>query len=311
MKDSINMIAEQIAGDFLQEKVKQSYQILGKGIVNQVVVAETEYRKVVVRMNDANTYSDFIKEKWCIEQAIAVGIPSPLVLSIGIADETAYMIQTFVEGENGLDSMKPKTDIWRQLGVYAKMIHSIPVKGYGENLIDPIHGVFQSPPHPGSDGSWLGYVNHNINSLTESDRLIELGVMNDTESKRIKELFEELKKEKFRFALNHGDLSLKNTIVTNEGQVVLLDWGSAEVHVVPHGDINYLINLQILDMGPTMEEMNAFLDGYGLTEEDLASMRPMLLLRAFDKLRWAIDRSPEHIEPFTKYAKQVVEMVLV
>lgn len=310
MKNSVVLKAERIAGDFLQERVKKSLHIIGKGIVNQVCVAETDNSKVVVRMNDAGTYPCFVKENWCIEQARAVGIPSPEVLSIGIADETAYMIQTFLDGENGLDSTKPKTDIWRQLGVYDKLIHTIPVKGYGENLIDPIHGVFQSPPHAGSDGSWLGYLNYNINSLTENDRIIELGVINQTESIKIRKLFEGLKKEKFRFALNHGDVSLNNTIVNKEGQVVLLDWGSAEVSVVPHGDIIEMMKCQILGGGPSVEEFKAFLEGYGVMEKDIADMRSLLLLRAFDKLRWAIDLSPDLIKPFATFTKQVVDMTL-
>jgi len=310
MKDSVVLKAERIAGDFLQERVKKSSQIIGKGIVNQVFVAETDNSKVIVRMNDTGTYSSFAKEKWCIEQARAVGIPSPEVLSIGIAYETAYMIQSFVDGVNGLDSTKSKSDIWRQLGFYVKLIHTIPAKGYGENLIDPIHGMFQSPPHAGTDGSWLGYLNYNINSLTESDRFILLGIINQTESKRIRKLFEGLKKEKFRFALNHGDISLKNTIVNNEGQVVLLDWGSAEVSVVPHGEIIELMKSQILGVGPNIEEFKAFLDGYGLKEKDIASMKPLLLLRAFDKLRWAIDQSPDLIEPFATFAKHVVNITL-
>ncbi|MBS4220324.1 aminoglycoside phosphotransferase family protein [Bacillus sp. FJAT-49711] len=302
--------AERITEDFLQERVIKSYQIIGKGSVNQVCVAETNNRKVVVRMNKADTYSSFVKESWCIEQARAVGIPSPQVLSIGIVDETAYMIQTFIDGENGLDSTKPKRDIWKQLGAYAKLIHTIPVKGYGENLIS-IHGMFQSPPHAGSDGSWLGYVNYNINSLTENDQLIELGVINQTESKKIRKLFEGLKEEKFHFALNHGDVSLKNTIVNNEGQVFLLDWGSAEVSVIPYGDIIEMLKCQILGREPNNEEFKAYLDGYGLMEKDLSSVRVLLLLRAFDKLRWAIDKSPDLIKPCAAFAKQVVDMALI
>jgi aminoglycoside phosphotransferase (APT) family kinase protein len=310
MEDSVVIQAERIAGDFLLEQVKTSYQIIGKGIVNQVCVVETESRKVVVRMNDTGTYASYIKEKWCIEQSAAVGIPGPEVLSIGIADETAYMIQTFVDGDNGLDSTVLKSDVWRQLGEYAKLIHSIQVKGYGENLIDPVHGEFQSPSHAGSDGSWLGYVQYNINSLTEYDRLIELGVITQMKSQRVRKLFENLKKGTFRFGLNHGDISLKNTIVNQADQVILLDWGSAEVSTVPQGDIIQVMQCQILGGDPNFEEFKAFLDGYGISVKDLADMRHLLLLRAFDKLRWAIDRSPDLIEPFATFAKQVVDMIM-
>ncbi|MDQ0901303.1 fructosamine kinase family protein [Paenibacillus sp. V4I7] len=111
MEDSLVIQARRIAGDFLLEQVKTSYQIIGKGNVNKVCVVETESRKVVVRMNDKGTYPNFIKEKWCAEQASAVGTTGPEVLSIGIADETAYMIQSFIDGDNGLDSMVLKS--WR------------------------------------------------------------------------------------------------------------------------------------------------------------------------------------------------------
>ncbi|SFF26170.1 Phosphotransferase enzyme family protein [Paenibacillus algorifonticola] len=263
-------------------------------------------------MNDKDTYPSFIKEKWCIEQAAAVGIPGPEVLSIGIVDETAYMIQTFIHGDNGLDSTVLKSDVWRQLGEYAKLIHSIQVKGFGGNLIDPAHGVFQSPSHAGSDGSWQGYVQYNINSLTEYDRLIKLGVITQMESQRVRKLFENLKKETFRFGLNHGDISLKNTIVNQANQVILLDWGNAEVSVVPHGSVIQLMQYQILGLeeGPNIEEFKAFLDGYGLSAKDLADMRHLLLLRAFDNLRWAIDRSPDLIESYAAFAKQVVDMIM-
>jgi tRNA A-37 threonylcarbamoyl transferase component Bud32 len=310
MEDSVVIQAERIAGDFLLEQTKTSYQIIGKGIINQVCVVETESRKVVVRMNDNDTFPSFMKEKWCIEQAAAVGIPGPEVLSIGIVDETAYMIQTFIYGDNGLDSTVLKSDVWRQLGEYAKLIHSIQVKGFGENLIDPVHGEFQSPSHAGSDGSWQGYVQYNINSLTEYDRLIKLGVITQMESQKVRKLFENLKKETFRFGLNHGDISLKNTIVNQANQVILLDWGNAEVSVVPHGAVIQLMQHQILGEGPNIEEFKAFLDGYGISVKDLAEMRHLLLLRAFDNLRWAIDRSPDLIEPYTAFAKQVVDMIM-
>jgi aminoglycoside phosphotransferase (APT) family kinase protein len=311
MEDSVVTQAERIAGDFLREQTKTSYQIIGKGITNQVCVVETKSHKVVVRMNDKDTLPSFIKEKWCIEQAAAVGIPGPEVLSIGIVDETAYMIQTFIDGNNGLDSTVPRSVIWRQLGEYARHIHSIQVKGYGDNLIDPVHGEFQSPSHAGSDGSWQGYVQYNINSLTESDRLIELGVITQMESQRVRKLFENLKKETFRFGLNHGDLSIKNTIVNQANQVILLDW-NAEVSVVPHATVAQLMHYQILELeeGPNIEEFKAFLDGYGISVKDLAEMRHLLLLRAFDNLRWAIDRSPDLIESYAAFAKQVVGMIM-
>ncbi|WP_454191068.1 phosphotransferase [Paenibacillus sp. Marseille-Q7038] len=310
MGDSLIIQAERIVTNFLLEQVKTSYPIIGKGFVNQVFLVETESCIVVVRMNDIGAYPIYVKEKWCIEQAAAKGIPGPEVLSIGSSNENAYMIQTFVDGDNGLDSTTLNSDVWRRLGVYAKLIHSIEVNGYGENLIDPVHGEFHSPSHAGSDGSWLGYVQYNINSLTEDDRLIELGIINQMQSKRVRELFESLKKRTFRFGLIHGDISLKNTIVDQTGQVILLDWGNAEVRAVPHGEIICLMQCQILNGTPNEEELKAFLEGYGISVEVLPEMRQLLLLKAIDNLRWAIDRSPNLTESYASFAKQVLDLIM-
>ncbi|WP_440112346.1 aminoglycoside phosphotransferase family protein [Paenibacillus sp. QZ-Y1] len=308
MKNAVVMQAERIVSHFLPGQVKSSHHILGKGFVNQVCLVETESEKVVVRMNNKDNFPTFMKEKWCIEQATAAGIPGPQTLSVGITDEVAYMIQTFVEGDNGLDSSVFESEIWRKLGAYAQRIHSIQVTGFGGDLIDPVQGTFHSPPHPGSDGSWDGYVQYNINSLTEHDRLIELGVITKMESETIRHWFEQLKMEKFRFGLCHGDLSLKNTIVNETGQVILLDWGSAEVTVVPHGDIIHLLRCQLRGEGPDAEQLRAFFEGYGISKQELDQMRHVLLLQAFDTLRWAIDQSPGEIESYAAFAKQALNM---
>lgn len=185
------------------------------------------------------------------------------------------------------------------------------MKGYGENLIDPVQGEFQSPPHAGSDGTWQGYVQHNINSLTEHDPLIELGVINQAESQRIKQRFEDIKSEPFRFGLIHGDISLKNTIINQANQVILLDW-NAKVSVVPHATVAQLMHYQILglDESPNAEEFEAFIDGYGISGEDLSGIRNYLLLRAFDNLRWSIDQRPDLVKPYAAFAKQVVDITM-
>ncbi|WP_308634900.1 phosphotransferase family protein [Paenibacillus silvisoli] len=309
-ENSILLRAERIAGDYLREPITESYPIVGKGMVNQVCVVATERRKVVVRMNDEAAYTRFEKEKWCIERAAAAGIPVPEVLTVGTVEDSSYMIQTFIEGDNGLDSEVPESHIWRQLGGYARRFHAIEVSGFGEELVDPARGVFRSPPHPGSDGSWLGYVQYNINSLTERDKLIELGVLTAETSERVRAIFERLKQQSFRFGLIHNDLSLKNTIVDPAGQAIVIDWENAEVSVVPHEDLIEIMKCQMLGGSPDSDGFQAFLDGYGYAEKELDVTWELLLLRAFDKLRWAIDRSPDLVESFAAYAKRVVDRVL-
>ncbi|OMF11425.1 phosphotransferase [Paenibacillus amylolyticus] len=313
MKNSIVNQAEQIANDFLLEKVTCSYHIVGKGFVNQVCLVETASHKVIVRMNNPDTYPTFLKEKWCIERATSAGIPGPETLSVGVNAEHAYMIQTVVEGDNGLDMTVSPSMIWRKLGEYTQRLQSIPVTGFGRDLHDSVQDRFYSPPHAGSDGSWQGYVQYNINSLTEQDPLIELGVMTMEESQVVRQLFEQMKMQKFCFGLCHGDLSLKNTIVSLTGEITILDWGNAEVTVTPYGDIIQLLQCQLRGEGPDNEELKAFLEGYGTSvqeqEHELNQARYVLLLKAFDTLRWSIDRSPDQIEFYTTLAKQALEQV--
>lgn len=82
--------------------------------------------------------------------------------------------------------------------------------------------------------------------------------------------------------------------------------------MVPHATVAQLTHYQILglDESASVEEFNAFMHEYGISEKDLSEIRHFLLLRAFDNLRWAIDRSPDLIESYASFAKQVVDMIM-
>lgn len=64
----------------------------------------------------------------------------------------------------------------------------------------------------------------------------------------------------------------------------------------------------------TAEEMIAFRQGYGLSDEEHRRLKPELdrlfLLTSFDKLRWAIDRSRSRIEEFVERAKTALSLNL-
>jgi tRNA A-37 threonylcarbamoyl transferase component Bud32 len=139
------------------------------------------------------------------------------------------------------------------------------------------------------------YVNYNIESLNENDQLLKLKVLTQRESRIIRTIFEELKGQSFDFGLNHGDLSLKNVIVNEFGNVHLIDWGSAEASIVPHHDLIQMLKMRMLENDPADADSQSFLEGYGISPFELAQMLPtlesLLLLRAFDKLRWALDRA--------------------
>jgi len=65
---------------------------------------------------------------------------------------------------------------------------------------------------------------------------------------------------------------------------------------------------------PNNDEIQAFLEGYGISNSDFKEMKPdlysIMLLDSFDKLRWSIDRSPSNIAAFIKYAKTILDQKL-
>jgi RIO-like serine/threonine protein kinase len=63
--------------------------------------------------------------------------------------------------------------------------------------------------------------------------------------------FEELKALPSRSGLNQGDCTLKNVTVDRQGNVQLLDWGSALVHSTPYYDVSQILKTQIEINDPT------------------------------------------------------------
>jgi aminoglycoside phosphotransferase (APT) family kinase protein len=300
-------LASRVTSSLLNEPLVEVTPLVGKGSVNKVFIVEGVNHKVVIRMSDrSEALDEYTKEAWCIEHAAARGVLVPSVISVGRCEGNAYIIQSFIAGDEGRDSPAPKLGIWRELGKYAKLIHSIGVPGFGLRLSEITRGDARK--------SWLRYLEYNIESLTENDLLIELKVLTQLQSKRIKDVFANLRGREFTFGLNHGDISLKNTIVDMRDRVNLLDWGSAEAGIVPHHDLIQILKMNMLEGDPDGEEIRAFLDGYGISPAELERMMPelesLLVLRAFDKLRWAIDWNIEELDRFVSHAREAVSRCL-
>jgi aminoglycoside phosphotransferase (APT) family kinase protein len=300
-------LAARITSSLLDEPLVEITPLIGKGSVNKVFIVEAVKHKVVARMSDrAEALEEYAKEAWCIEHAAARGVPVPSVMSVGRSEGVAYLIQSYIAGDEGRDSPAPKPGIWRQLGKYARLIHSIGVKGFGLKLSDITQGDARK--------AWSRYLEYNIESLTEDDPLIKLKVLTRPQAKVIKAVFADLTGREFTFGLNHGDLSLKNTVVDVRGRVSLLDWGSAEAAIVPHHDLIQMLKMNMLEGVPGGEEIRAFLAGYGISPAALERMMPelesLLVLRSFDKLRWAIDWKVGELDGYVSHARDAVSRCL-
>ena len=66
----------------------------------------------------------------------------------------------------------------------------------------------------------------------------------------------------------------------------------------------------MLENDPDDSEIEAFLGGYGISkieyEKILPDLKTLSLLRAFDKLRWAIDWKIQNLEDYIFQAKETV-----
>jgi aminoglycoside phosphotransferase (APT) family kinase protein len=301
--DSDLDLAALVATTFLHRPVQAIAPICGKGSVNLIFTVQARDVTVVVRMSKpedaARGLLFYEKEAWCLAQAAAVGIPGPQVLEVGRWGGRPYMLQTLVAGANGEDSGLDETHLWRVLGQYARRIHAIALDGFGESLPDFHKGNAQA--------LWRAYVDYNLRCLTHDDALLRLNVYRPEQADAIRQVFQTLRRTAVRIGLNHYDLAIRNTLVAATGEVSLLDWGSAEAHLVPHYDL-----LEILRrLSPNDARFQAFLGGYGLDDGEFAVLLPevrnLALLKAFDLTRWAIDRCPSRIGEIAEQARQVVE----
>ena len=278
-------------------------EILGKGSVNRVfTVITSDNTKYIIRMRDnLSALAEYEKERWCIERAISSGIISPKVYAVGSYDKVPYIIESYVEGINGFDAKEIQLELWKKIGEYAKKINSIEAKGFG---LDFKNGKFYNDFTP----NWNAYVQYNISCLKSDDKFIDFGVYDIFNRNFIKNVFCELLNKNFDFGLCHGDLSPRNVIVNLQG-VCLIDWGCALINIYPHYNITTLLKGQIMKDIPNDNQINYFFDGYGISEEEYKIMKrdiyAILLIDAYDKLRWAIDKSPDDINEYSEYARIV------
>ncbi len=300
MNGKVNQVIEDIARS-IREKVTNILPIIGNGSVNQVFIVTTDKEKLVMRLNKDRGFDEFIKEKWCIKHAAEKGVPSPTVISIDEMDGYSYMIQSFLEGTLGTEAGIDKVMVWKEIGKYAKLIHNIPVSGFGLDSAE----IMDSKANT-SQQKFNRYLTYNIESLNQEDKLLELGALDHEQSKKVKTLFETLLHKQFSFGLNHGDLSLKNVIVSNTNSVAIFDWGSAEAEIVPHHDFGEILKSSLKS---NSQEFHSFLNGYGLSSGEYKQIEDdvhtLMLLRAIDKLRWAIEKNPGELPAFISGVKEM------
>jgi tRNA A-37 threonylcarbamoyl transferase component Bud32 len=306
-KEDLNLAAE-LAYDVARSPVLRVQPILGRGIVNWAIHVEAGDVSVVVRLaragSDETALRDYQKEAWCLEKARQIGLPGPRALSTGDHDGRAYIVLTYVPGESGVGVPMNVLGVWKELGGYAARIRQIPVSGFGNVLADSEAGRFEDSFHT----SWRDQIEYNIDRLVPDDPLIRLGVYDRSQQDDVRTHFKEMLLEEWSFALSHGDLVPANTIIDGAGDVHLMDWGSAAVDVWPEGVVANTRRL-LYSGKSTPAAAGWFLDGMELTDSQSARFRTrverVMLLKAFDLTRWALDNDEPRLEDIAADAGHV------
>ena len=301
-------LAANLAMQVARKPVRRVEPILGRGVVNWVVKAEAGDVTVVVRLyraaDDRAALEGYRKEAWCLDRAHDIGLPGPRTLSTGMHEGRAYMVMTYVPGQSGDGVPMDVLGVWKELGGYAARIARIPVTGFGNRLVDPRSGRFEDSFHP----SWRARVEYNIDRLEPDDPFMSLGIYAPSQQEQIRTHFREMLAQEWELALHHGDLVPENTIVDGAGDVHLLDWGAAAVEVWPEAVVADLRRLLYLGKA-SPAAVGWFLDGMELPDSRSARFRTrverVMLLRAFDLARWAVENDAPRLEDIAAEAYQL------
>lgn len=269
-------------------------EIVGLGQVNKVYAFASTQGKYILRLHDEGFKAlEYQKEYWCLTTVAARGVPSPRVLKIGTYKGIFFMLQEKLPGINGKAAPpEEKVTIWRSLGNYAQLFHQVPMIEDAEVMQQEFHA------------SWRHRLRYNIEQLNEQDSLLLKGEITTEEQQQMRQILETLGKKSFSTGLVHGDLCPRNTI-WHQGTTYLIDWGMAEINIVPHNEIGIVLNSKTANK----EEFQAFLTGLGITTAEYAQMegeiKAINLLHHLDKYRWAEGFGVDNLED---YFQQVLRM---
>jgi aminoglycoside phosphotransferase (APT) family kinase protein len=292
-------IVKDILAFTLNKKADTVLKIQDLGSVNDVYDVRCNEFNYIVRINqEINKEVEFIKEKWCLEKATELGIPSPPILKNGIRGGFPFMIQNKIEGINGSQSTAPQhLLIWKDLGQFARQFHQI-------KRIE-VPQVEANEFHP----DWKSRLEYNINQIEQNDSLLENAVFNELEQEKVVNILEQLRSKSFIEGLVHGDLCPRNTIFKHP-LTTLLDWGTAGINVVPHTEIGIIL----MESKPTEDEFNAFLEGLNIQQKAYkkieGEIKSLNLLHQLDKYRWACEYDFENIKDYIIKIRVAYEAII-
>ena len=277
----------------LGETIQSIQEINDLGSVNRVFDIGASKGSYIIRLNDEPFKKlEYQKENWCVEAVQKLGIPSPQSIKTGVWENINFMILHKIEGKNGkLCHSKQKAIIWKKLGNYARSFHRI-------KNIEHLE-VMESEFHK----NWQARLEYNITELDDADSLLTQKIFTLQEHQVAREILACLRSLDLPSGLVHGDLCPRNVIWAQE-QVWLLDWGTAEINVVPHIEIGTVM----MSNEASEKEFQLFLEGLGISSQDFKNIEREIHILNFlhwlDKYRWA---EAYDIQNINDYQKKIID----
>ena len=247
------------------------YKPAGKtNFVFEITISKKEY---IIRIaNSERSLHNFLKEQWVVQTVGQIGVPVSEILEVG--NEIVplpYMLQEKVAGTEAVDHPN-RGEILFELGKYAKLIHSVPTNGFGNNFD-------WSRNKLSKNHTWSDFLQ---NELEVNDRLRFLekqGLLAKLKVKKLASQFKKIERWKVAPTLNHCDLRLKNVIVNEQGKILaIIDWENCSSNIAPYWDFSIALH----DL--SIDNKQKFLEGYGLDYE--AFERNAFALTAFNLINY-------------------------
>lgn len=296
------MINDTLIHNLYSEKYKindiKVDKIANLGFINEVYKVTFKDNCHIIRLrNENNVFNEYMKEKFCMEQAAKVGIPTASVIDVGYFNDIPYIIESFLDGINGTLCSEKSEIIWTKLGEYIRALHTVEINGYGLEMTE--YGTFYNSISP----TLHDHFKYNLNSIHSEDKLIQLGVYSESRINIIKKLFSSLLVMDFKIGLCHGDISAKNVLVSGN-EVYLIDFGGAYAGVAPYDDFLGIT-------GNSEKEFMTFVNAYGISTQEFNENRVLYYtfsaLKSFDNVRWALDNNIPEILTYVENAKKCVD----
>jgi fructosamine-3-kinase len=229
------------------------------GVVNNVYRVHTSGDPFIARFN-LDSLSVFHKEQWAMNLAAQKGVRVPKVFSVGEDGNISYMLMEDLGGKTLSALRGDRGEALEDLGQQVNLINKIRVKGFGFHLD-------QRSARPFFTEAWRPMKEGENSYIFEGDPLVRLGALTTGEQAQAKLFLEPMLDWRFPPRLCHGDVSLGNAILQDNGKVAIIDWTQTKGGAAPFFDLaNLSMNIP--------REFSSVLKGYGITPARFASQLP-------------------------------------